>query len=143
MRALSNKWTGVAAYLALVTGMCVLCANLSSYVAKQAIDLALPYLPDEGPRQLSLVERRQIDASQGAEPHTRGIEIKEVLLTVPAISPQILAAQLDLAEKEDLSAAPPPTRPVRYSSRRIRPPVQLSAAEEFGRRFGVFTVAAR
>jgi hypothetical protein len=142
MRVLSNKWTGVAAYLVFVTGMCAICANLSSYVARQAITLALPYLPDDGPRQLSLVERRQIDAAQGVQPSTERAEIKEVLLTVPAISPQTMAAQLDRAEREEFSDAPPPTRRVRYSSRRVAPP-SLSAAEEFGRRFGVFTVAAR
>jgi hypothetical protein len=80
MRVLSNKWTGVAIYVALVSGMCVLSASLASHVAKQAIALALPYLPDEGPRPLSLVERRQMDAAQ-ASPPAMSADMTEVVLT--------------------------------------------------------------
>ncbi len=143
MRVLVNKWTGVAVYLASVCGICVFCMNLSGRVATQAIALALPYFPDQGPRQHSLVERRQIDAAQAAQPRPEGAEIKKAALTVPSTSPQILAAQLDLAEKEDLSVSQPTPRRFRYCSRRVPPPFSLSAADEFGRRFGVLTVASR
>lgn len=139
MRVLVNKWTGVVVYLVSVAGMSVLCVDLSYLMARQAIALALPYFPEPGPRQISLVDRRQIDA-QASKPLSR---VEEVALTVPAIPPQILAAQLDLAEKEDAADTQPAPRRVRYSSRRRAPNVSLSAADEFARSFGILTVASR
>jgi len=143
MCALSNKWTGVVAYLAFVAGVFVLCAHLSSHVARQAIAVAVTYLPEQGPRSLSLVERRQIDAAQGVQPRSQTAETKEVVLTMPAIPPQVMAAQLDRSERADLIVAQPSTRPARYRSRRVASRASLTAAEEFGRRFGVLTLAAR
>ena len=141
MRVQVNKWAGIAVYLASVSGACFVCALLSHHVAKQAVALALPYLPDEGPRQLSLVERRQIEAVQTTHALPTAAETNEFVLTAHATPPQVMAAQLDLAEKADLSAVKPAPRRARSTSRRVAPPV-LSAADEFGRRFGVLTVAS-
>ena len=139
MRAFINKWSGLAVYLVSVSGMSILCAILAYQVALQAVAISLPYFPNQGSRQLSLVERRQIDASQVARPLSRIVEVPQ---TVPSISPQILAAQLDTAEKEDLADKLVTPRPVRYSARR-RTPAALSAADEFARSFGILTVASR
>jgi hypothetical protein len=141
MRVQINKWAGIAVYLASVSGACIACALLSHHVAKQAVALVLPYLPDESPRQLSLVERRQIEAVQATHALPTGAETTEFVLTAPATPPQVMAAQLDLAEKADLSSTQRPPKPIRSTSRRIPRPV-LSAADEFGRRFGVLTVAS-
>ena len=103
VRVLISKWTGVAVYLVSMAGLSVLCANLSCHVTTHAIALASPYFPDDGPRQLSLLERRQIDAAQAAKPFPR---LAEVALTVPSIWPQILAARLDIAEKEHKASLP-------------------------------------
>jgi hypothetical protein len=140
VRVLVNKWIGVVVYLVSVAGMSVLTVDLSYHMARQAIALALPYFPEPGPRQISLVERRQIDAEQASKPLSR---VEEVVLTVPAIPPQILAAQLDLAEKEDAADTQPAPRRVRNSTRRRAPHVSLSAADEFARSFGILTVASR
>jgi hypothetical protein len=142
MRVLANKWTGIAVYLASVVGAFILCAHLSHHVAKQAVALALPYMPEETPRQITLVERRQIEAAHTTHVLRTASETNEYVLAAPATPPQILAAQLDLAEKEDLSSVQPAPRRARSTSRRVAPPV-LSAADIFGRRFGVLTVASR
>ncbi len=141
MRVLANKWTGIAVYLASVAGACILCAHLSHHVAKQAVALALPYFPEEAPRQITLVERRQIEAAQTTHVLRTAAKTNEFVLTATATPPQVLAAQMDLAEKADLSAVQPAPRRARLASRRIAPPV-LSAGDEFGRRFGVLTVAS-
>ncbi len=142
MRVVGNRWLGLAVYLASVSGACLVCAYLSHHVAKQAVAVALPYFPDETPRQPSLVERRQIEANQAILALAATEETNAAALTAPAMPPQVLAAQLDRLEKADLSGVQPAPRRVRSASRRVAPPV-LSAADEFGRRFGVLTVATR
>ena len=140
MRVLVHKWSAVALYLVSVCGMSFLCAHLSYHVARQAIAHALPYFPQKDPRRLSLMERRQIEVAQAAKPFQR---VTWVIPTTPSISAQNLAAQLDIAEKDELRHTQPGPRTARQRTRRRAPPIALSAADEFARSFGVLTVASR
>lgn len=96
-----TRWAGIAIYLLAITGISLLGMKLSSVAAKQAIVLALPYL-DNGPPKLSLIEQRLIDAAQAAQPLPEGARRRVTALETPSMPPKILAARLDLAEKEDL-----------------------------------------
>jgi hypothetical protein len=129
----------MAAYLALLSGLFLVVVHLSSHVAVQAIALALPLFPDSGARPPSRVERRQLEIAQS---HPEAQEQRVASLTAPAASAGVMAAQLDRAELFDLSDRPP-RRPLRNALRRGTPPTALSAGEEFGKRFGILTMASR
>jgi hypothetical protein len=139
MRAFTNKTWAMAAYLALVSSLFIVVVDLSSHVATRAVAIALPLFPYTGPRPPSRVELRELEIAQFRPHHDRTVTV----LTVPAGSPQFLAAQLDETEIFDLAAEPPGRQPARKVSRRSAPAVTLSAGEEFGKRFGVLTMASR
>jgi hypothetical protein len=156
-----NRWAGIVIYLLIITGISLLGTKVSSVVAQQAIVLALPHL-DNGPPKLSLIEKRRIDAALAAQPlGARGV----IALEIPSMPANLLAARLDLAEKEDL----PPTLvaladdgslgpasqassiAVRVSSyettkgqtvRSHSKHADISARDVFNRSFGVLSVAA-
>jgi len=95
-----NQWAGFLVYLFAITGISLLCTGLSSLVADQAIGLALPHL-DNGPPKLSLVERRRI-ATTLAIPPPEGARARVITLEAPSMPAHVLAARLDLAEREDV-----------------------------------------
>jgi hypothetical protein len=96
-----TQWAGIVIYLLAITGISLLGTRLSSVVAEQTIVLALPHL-DHGPPKLSLIEQRRIDAARAAQPLPEVARKRVTALEAPAMLPNILAARLDLAEKEDL-----------------------------------------
>jgi len=100
-----HQWAGVAIYLLAITGISLLGTELSSMVANQAIVLALPHL-DNRPPKLSLIERRRIEVLLAAQPLPGGARRRVTALEAPSVAAHILAAWLDLAEKEDFEAAP-------------------------------------
>ena len=95
-----NQWAGFLVYLFAITGISLLGTGLSSLVADQAIGLALPHL-DNGPPKLSLVERRRI-ATTLAIPPPEGARARVITLEAPSMPAHVLAARLDLAEREDV-----------------------------------------
>jgi hypothetical protein len=145
------KLTGVAAYLAFVTGLGAVCVNLTRHVGTQAVALALPYVAadrdgaKDEPRPLTLVERRRVEAGVVlAASHPRIVDHAAVP-EAPEIPAPILAAQMDLAEKGDLGSRE--IRRVRRVARsrvsRAVRPTRLAAADAFGRSFGVMLMASR
>ena len=96
-----NQCAGLVIYLLAMTGISLLGAKLSSIVANQAMVLALPHL-DNGPPKLSLIGRRRIDATLAIPPLPERARTRVITLEAPSTSATILAARLDLAEKEDL-----------------------------------------
>ena len=96
-----NQCATIALYLLAIIGMSLSVAKLSSVVAKQAIVVALQHL-DNGPRKLSLIERRRIDAARAAPPLPEGSRTRVTALERPSMPANILAARLDLAEKEEI-----------------------------------------
>jgi hypothetical protein len=159
-----NRWAGIAVYLLAITGISLLGTKLSSVVAQQAIVLALPHL-DNGPPKLSLIEKRRIDAALAAQPPPAGARRRVIELETPSMPPNLLAAHLDLAEKEDL----PPTLVALAADGSLEPASQpssiavrvysyettkgqtvrshsrhadISARDVFNRSFGVLSVAA-
>jgi len=156
-----NRWAAIVVYLLAITGISLFGTKLLSAVAQQAIVLALPNL-DNGPPKLSLIEKRRIDAALAAQPLPEGAKRRVIALETPSMPPNLLAARLDLAEKEEwpstlvadgsLEAASQPSsiavrvysyettkrQTVRSHSRHA----DISARDVFNRSFGVLSVAA-
>jgi hypothetical protein len=134
-------------------------------VADQAIGLALPHL-DNGPPKLSLIERRRIDTTLAIPPLPMRARARVITLKAPATPAHVLAARLDLAEREDLETASssqvassadgslePDSHPSSVAARvydyEIRRTVRsgsrhaaISTRDIFNRSFGVLSVAA-
>lgn len=103
-----------AAYLVGVTTVGLLTVKLASLVAGQAIALTQPYLLGTCPCLPSLVEQRRIAAQVAAPPVAARTESRVAAVEAPAISVDVLAAQMDLAERED-RLMPAAARPRRAS----------------------------
>ena len=96
-----NQCAGIVIYLLAMTGISLLGAKLSSVVANHAMVLVLPHL-DNGSPKLSLIGRRRIDATLAIPPLPQRARTRVITLKAPSTPAAILAARLDLAEKEDL-----------------------------------------
>ena len=160
-----NQWVGLLIYLFAITGISLLGMGLSSLVVDQAIGLALPHL-DNGPLKLSLIERRHIDTMLAIPPLPMRARARVITLEAPSMPARVLAARLDLAEREDLETASsfrvassadgplePDSHPSSIAARvydyEIRTTVRsgsrhasVSASDIFNRSFGVLSVAS-
>jgi hypothetical protein len=168
VRVSINRWAGIVVYLLAITGISLLGTKLSSVVAQRAIILALPHL-DNRPPKLSLIEKRRIDAALAAQPMPEGARRRVLASETPSMPPNVLAARLDLAEKEVLPpalaalAADGSLEPasqassvavrvssyettqgqtVRSHSKHADKHADVSARDVFNRSFGVLSVAA-
>ena len=112
-RAPASLCVGVVAYFLAMAGISLLGLKLSSVVTAKTIALSLPYVLDKNPRKPSRIEQRRIDVAQAVPPMPIA---KVVALEEPAVSYDVLAAQLDLAETEDLKAGAGATLPKHLSS---------------------------
>ena len=98
MQVLNTWWAGLIAYLLGAIGVTVLATQLFGLVMVHAIVLAWPHLHG-GPSKLSLIQQRRVDAALALPPGpTTNPVVAGEVSTVP---PGILAAQLDVSEKED------------------------------------------
>jgi hypothetical protein len=157
VQAFDRLWVGLVTYLLVIAGTIFLGSKLLPLVAVNTIELAQPYL-DSGPPKVSLIEQRQIDSALALPPSHYQERAHVVTIEVPSAAPAILAAQLDLAEKNDLTTMLAETEaavgPVSESSSiatvvttfrvaRSHPnyPV-VTTRDIFNRSFGVITVAA-
>jgi hypothetical protein len=119
-----------------MAGISVLGWKLSSVVTAKTITLSLSYLLNENPRKPSRVEQRRIDVAQAVPPMPVA---KLVAFKEPAVSYDILAAQLDFAEAEDFGGVRRAKfRRQRLASKFATPP----AADAFNRNFGVLPIAS-
>jgi hypothetical protein len=100
-----NRCAGVMVYLLAIGGTALLTVKLSSVLATQAIVLTQPYFLDNCPCLPSLIEQRRMAAEVAAPPMAEGVKERVATLDTPSISVDVLAAQMDLAEKEDLAPA--------------------------------------
>jgi hypothetical protein len=150
-------WVGLVAYLLVIAGTIFLGTKLLPLVAVNTIELAQPYL-DSGPPKVSLIEQRQIDSALALPPSHYRESTHVVTIEVPSAAPAILAAQLDLAEKDGLTTTLAKTdaavAPVSESSSiaivvtkfrvarsHSKYPV-VTTRDIFNRSFGVITIAA-
>ena len=150
-------WVGLVAYLLAMAGTIFLGTKLLPLVAVNTIELAQPYL-DSGTPKISLIEQRQIDSALAFPPSHYRERTHVVTIEVPPAAPAILAAQLDLAEKNDLTTTLAKTDaavgPVSESSSiaiavtkfrvarsHSKYPV-VTTRDIFNRSFGVITIAA-
>jgi hypothetical protein len=161
-----NQWAGLLVYLFAITGISLLGTGLSSFVADQAIGLALPHL-DNGPPKLSLIERRRIDTTLAIPPLPLRARARVITLEAPSMPARVLAARLDLAERVDLiesasssqvassadGSLEPDSHPSSiaarvydYETRRTVSPssrhASVSTRDIFNRSFGVLSVAS-
>jgi hypothetical protein len=142
-RAPVSLCVGVVAYFLAMAGISALGLKLSSVVTAKTIALSLPYVLDKNPRRPSRIEQRRIDVAQAVPPMPIA---KVVALEEPAVSYDVLAAQLDLADTEDINAGAGATLPVRRAKFRLKhlaskfatPP----AVDAFNRNFGVIPIAS-
>jgi hypothetical protein len=105
MRVPITRCAAVLIYLLAVTGIGLLMVKLSSVLATQAIALTQPYFLENCPCMPSLVEQRRMAAQAAAPLTVEGTETKVTALEAPSISIDVLAAQMDLAEKENSPSA--------------------------------------
>jgi hypothetical protein len=152
----AGLWVGLVTYLLVIAGTIFLGTKLLPLVAVNTIELAQPYL-DSGPPKVSLIEQRQIDSALALPPSHYQERAHVVTIEVPSAAPAILAAQLDLAEKNDLTTTLAETEaavgPVSESSSiatvvtkfrvaRSHPKYPVVTTRDiFNRSFGVITVA--
>jgi hypothetical protein len=161
VQALNNLWVALVVYLLATTGSALLIVKLSSVVADQVVVLAQPYL-DNSPPKVSLIEQRRIDAPLADPPLAKQERTQAAGLDAHPVPPPIMAARLDLAEKENLELAPgvasesggvfkadsqPSSIATRVAKHRIarsnsRYAAVTTTRDIFNRSFGVFTVAA-
>ncbi len=97
----------VVGYFVAMMGIGVFALKLSSVLATQAIALTEPYFLNDCPCMPSLVEQRLIAEQITAPPTHEATKTKVTALESPSISIDDLAAQMDLAEKEDLPSTAP------------------------------------
>ena len=157
MQAFDTLWVGLVTYFLVIAGAISLGTQLLSVVAVNTIELAQPYL-DCGTPKISLIEQRQIDLAVALPRSHYQERVHVVTIEVPSAAPEILAAQLDLAETNGLTTTLAETDaavgPVSESSSiaiaatkfrvtRSHPkdPV-VTTRDIFNRSFGVLTVAA-
>jgi hypothetical protein len=99
-RSSISGFGAVLAYFFAMIGIGLLALKLSSLLATQAIALTEPYLLNNCPCMPSLVEQRLIAEQNAAPPTYEETKTKVTALEAPSISFDVLAAQIDLAEKE-------------------------------------------
>lgn len=130
----------VIAYFLAVTGLAFLGVNLAAGVTAQVIAFSLPHLAGNSPSPVSRVEQRRIAVAQAIPPLPVA---KLAAMQMPAVSYDILAAQLDSAEADDLGAWPATTARKRLAlALRTRARAHVPAADAFNRNFGVIPIAS-
>ena len=97
-----SRRTAVIVYLLAIAGVGILTLKLVSLLASQAIALTQPYFLDNCPCMPSLIEQRRIAAQIDAPAMAERTENRVAALATPSIPVDVLAAQMDLAEREDL-----------------------------------------
>lgn len=144
------KVTGVAVYLAFITGLGALCATLSRHAGMQALTLVAPlaaplFVANVDERPLTLVERRQVEAGPAVADAGPAISAHEaIVLEAPATPLPVLVAKMDLAEQADLLTGHPKVRRAgRSRARHVARPARVAAADVFGRSFGVLLTATQ
>jgi len=101
VRVLNSWFAGVTLYLLTILGIALLTVKLSSVLATQAIALTEPYLLSNCPCLPSLIEQRRMAAQDATPMMADRTRTQVTSLEAPSVSADVLAAQMDLAEKED------------------------------------------
>ena len=114
-RAPIIRSAGVLIYLVAMAGTGLLTVMLVSVLATQAIALAQPYFMDNSPRRPSRIEQRRIAVQAAAAPLAERTKTTVTALVEPSISYDVLAAQMDLAEKEKVTSPQKSTISTRIS----------------------------
>jgi hypothetical protein len=156
VQAFDKLWVGLITYFLVIAGAISLGTQLLALVAVNTIELAKPYMNSGAPK-ISLIEQRQIDSALAFPPSHYRERTHVVTIEVPSAAPAILAARLDLAEKNGLTTTiaeiDPAVGPASESSSiavatkfrvarsHTKYPV-VTTRDIFNLSFGVMTVAA-
>jgi len=97
----------VAGYFVAMMAIDVFALKLSSVLATQAIALNEPYFLNNCSCAPSLVEQKLVAEQITAPPTHEATKTKVTALESPSNSIDVLAAQMDLAEKEDAPSTAP------------------------------------
>jgi hypothetical protein len=134
----------VIAYFLAMTGLAFFGVNLAAGVTAQVIAFSLPHLAGNSPSPVSRVDQRRMAVAQAIPPLPVA---KLAAMQMPAVSYDVLAAQLDsaeaTAEADDVGtlAASPGRRRLALALR-TRARVHVPAADAFNRSFGVIPIAS-
>lgn len=130
----------VIAYFLAVAGFTFICVQLSLVVMANVLAVSQPHVLARSAPPLSRVEQRRMAEAQAIPPLPVA---KLAARREPTEPTSVLAAQLDIAEAEDLAARPAATGRQRLAiSLRMRARSMEPAAADFNRNFGVIPVAS-
>ncbi len=129
----------VIAYFFAVTGLAFIGVNLSLVVAAKVVALSLPHIASQIEPPASRVEQRRVAAAQAIPPMPVA---KLAALQEPAVAYDVLAAQLDSAEADEIEARPATTARKRLAIALRRAAASEPAAAAFNRSFGVIPIAS-
>jgi hypothetical protein len=141
VRARFTKFDHCVAYAAFVAGLGGILVQVAGMVAEQAATLASPHVVQWARTAPSRAEQRQVEVAAIVERQIETASLPSFVPDAPPLPLTVLAAQMDLAEGQNVKGV--------KRSRRARPsvasalPKGRSAAEVFGRNFGVLLVASR
>lgn len=133
----------LVAYVAFIAAVGGVCAYLAGGVAERAALLASQYAGGGSPGAMSRVARREIEVSTVTDYELTAVR-HAVIPEAPPVSLSVLASQMDRAEGMDLGTGQRVRR--RGRAARVAEARQApgrSAAEVFGRSFGVLLMASR
>ena len=95
---------GLLIYLVAMAATGLLTVMLLSVLATQAIALAQPYFVDNSACKPSRIEQRRIAVQAAAFPLAERTKTRVTALEAPSISYDVLAAQMDFAEKAEVTS---------------------------------------
>ena len=106
---------GLLIYLVAMAATGLLTVMLLSDLATQAIALAQPYFVDNSSCKPTRIEQRRIAVQAAASPLAERMKSKVTALVAPSIPYDVLAAQMDLAEKAEVTSPQKSTISTRIS----------------------------
>lgn len=142
MRARFTKFDHCVAYAAFVAGLGGIVIQLAGMLAEQAVASASPHLTQWANSAPSRAEQRQIEVASIVERELQTASLATFVPDAPPLPLHVLAAQMDLAEVADVRGEKR-NRRARLPSVTSARPQGRSAADVFGRNFGVLLMASR
>jgi hypothetical protein len=131
---------GYAAFIAGVVGVLVQCGGM---VVEQAATLVSPQVTEWARTAPSRAEQRQLEVAAIIERKIDTASLPTFVPDAPALPLTVLAAQMDKAELGEVRTTTKRSRRARLHAVASARPDGRSAADVFGRSFGVQLVASR
>lgn len=136
-----TKFDRCIAYVAFVAGLGGVLVQLAGLIVAQAVAAASPHLVQLASSPPSRAEQRQAEIAAIVEREPKAGRAATFVPDAPLLPLHVLAAQMDLAEVADRGVKR--GRRARLASVASARAQGRSAADVFGRNFGVLLVASR